>query len=224
MPPKSCCRCRVQTCSGQSRSFMEPTTGFEPVTPSLPRKCSTPEPRGLETPVGSPEAGAWTSPTVKPRDPISSPTLCKAPSFAHSQVTALQVARRGRPGKDARGEEVHCARGVPACLGASRLFEQPPIPRRPAAQPPPRRIAAEGRGHVVAVAADQEIAEAAGVAVVVEELRAPLVPLRQQVVPAAAGVEARRGLEQLGEGEENPAAPVDLVVSRAGKIDRRRRP
>ena len=24
---------------------MEPTTGFEPVTPSLPRKCSTPEPR-----------------------------------------------------------------------------------------------------------------------------------------------------------------------------------
>ena len=28
---------------------LEPTTGFEPVTPSLPRKCSTPEPRGLKT-------------------------------------------------------------------------------------------------------------------------------------------------------------------------------
>ena len=25
---------------------MEPTTGIEPVTPSLPRKCSTTEPRG----------------------------------------------------------------------------------------------------------------------------------------------------------------------------------
>ncbi len=28
---------------------VEPTTGIEPVTPSLPRKCSTPEPRGLLT-------------------------------------------------------------------------------------------------------------------------------------------------------------------------------
>ena len=31
-------------------NVMEPTTGIEPVTPSLPRKCSTTEPRGLDFP------------------------------------------------------------------------------------------------------------------------------------------------------------------------------
>ncbi len=33
---------------------MEPTTGVEPVTPSLPRKCSTTEPRGLKFNLQSP--------------------------------------------------------------------------------------------------------------------------------------------------------------------------
>ena len=31
-------------------NVMEPTTGIEPVTPSLPRKCSTTEPRGPDFP------------------------------------------------------------------------------------------------------------------------------------------------------------------------------
>ena len=33
---------------------LEPTTGIEPVTSSLPRKCSTPELRGLRGPHGTP--------------------------------------------------------------------------------------------------------------------------------------------------------------------------
>ncbi len=45
------------------RYSVEPTTGFEPVTSSLPRKCSTPELRGpssLERVMGvEPTPSAW---------------------------------------------------------------------------------------------------------------------------------------------------------------------
>ena len=62
---------------------MEPTTGFEPVTPSLPRKCSTPEPRGLLR-------HSWNRPRPRPGHSRQSnrailhplPDSCKAPSFA----------------------------------------------------------------------------------------------------------------------------------------------
>jgi hypothetical protein len=71
---------------------MEPTTGFEPVTPSLPRKCSTPEPRGLETPVGSPGAAARTFLTAKPQDGTACPSPCKAPC---SLNTTWEGTQRG---------------------------------------------------------------------------------------------------------------------------------
>ena len=38
--PSKCTKCQSY------ENVMEPTTGIEPVTPSLPRKCSTTEPRG----------------------------------------------------------------------------------------------------------------------------------------------------------------------------------
>src|SRR5689334_12089635 len=60
--------------------FMEPTTGFEPVTPSLPRKCSTPEPRGLETPVDSPTATAGTGPGGQNRLILQPPPSAVNPS------------------------------------------------------------------------------------------------------------------------------------------------
>src|SRR3954451_21422908 len=76
---------------------MEPTTGFEPVTPSLPRKCSTPEPRGLlRHPWNRPRPKPGPSPTVKPCDPTSSPYLCKAPSFEGDGL-------RGKPDVDVPG-------------------------------------------------------------------------------------------------------------------------
>ena len=39
---------RVRPIRSENDGKVEPTTGVEPVTPSLPRKCSTTEPRGLE--------------------------------------------------------------------------------------------------------------------------------------------------------------------------------
>src|SRR5947207_16023323 len=93
--------------------------------------------------------------------------------------------------------EPYHASGPPSRILRRSLLDQPPAPGLHDPQSPLGWIVAEGVGHVPGVAAHQEVAEAAGVAVVVEELRAPLVPLRQQVVPASAGAEARRGLEQL---------------------------
>ena len=40
---------RETTMRHSYENVMEPTTGIEPVTPSLPRKCSTTEPRGLDS-------------------------------------------------------------------------------------------------------------------------------------------------------------------------------
>src|SRR5436305_13161660 len=156
---------------------MEPTTGFEPVTPSLPRKCSTPEPRGLETPVDSPEAGAWASPTVKPCDPTSSPTWCKAPSFAGGRPCWEPV--ESVPRRTPEEKDEYCARRVPACLvvwqwkicSGCLPLEQPPPPRPPHAQAQLSRLTPEGRGHVLEVAAQEAVAQTPGVAVPVEAPR-----------------------------------------------------
>jgi hypothetical protein len=92
---------------------MEPTTGFEPVTPSLPRKCSTPEPRGLETLVESPEAGAWASPCGQNRAILHPPSTRVKP--LRSRVTTCgcptRTSRERRP-----EEDEYCARGRERCL------------------------------------------------------------------------------------------------------------
>src|SRR4029079_12977988 len=63
-------------------SVVEPTTGFEPVTPSLPRKCSTPEPRGQL--VCPRPAGAG-----KPRNLMRPPARCKPQREQHPEGVAV---------------------------------------------------------------------------------------------------------------------------------------
>ena len=47
---------------------VEPTIGIEPMTPSLPRKCSATEPRGRKRNPGPDRAEEWTPPA--PGEPV----------------------------------------------------------------------------------------------------------------------------------------------------------
>ncbi len=70
---------------------LEPTTGIEPVTPSLPRKCSTTEPRGR-----SERPAARAKPWSGRRDSDPRPSAWKADALP-TELLPLMTESRSRP-------------------------------------------------------------------------------------------------------------------------------
>ncbi len=115
---------------------MEPTTGFEPVTPSLPRKCSTPEPRGRSTggsgdPSSDPESLRWSG----KRDSNPRPSAWKADALPTELLPLFVVEFVHLVGSTWWGEEDSNLRSL-----RRQIYSLLPLSTRASPRPAVRRF------------------------------------------------------------------------------------
>ena len=141
--------CR-RDCAARLIRLVEPTTGIEPVTPSLPRKCSTTEPRGPENPWSgkrdsNPRPSAWKADAL----PLSysradRDRLGRTPRRSWTLASAGEPPVRPRAGGERRIRTSEALRRqiyslLPLTARESPHDPRPPlVPRRQAEPRPPR--------------------------------------------------------------------------------------